>query len=115
VQVLLGSIGSATRQAVSFAETGGHRIEAELGQVRQSGESLRELSKIVQESTSGVRHIAAAVNEQNVGISQIFTAVIDQNRMMDETVKRLDETREATLLVKSASQNLAQVADQLRI
>jgi hypothetical protein len=115
VQELLGSIGSATRQAVSFAETGGHRIEAELGQVRQSGESLRELSKIVQESTSGVRHIAAAVNEQNVGISQIFTAVIDQNRMMDETVKRLDETREATQLVKSASQNLAQVADQLRI
>jgi methyl-accepting chemotaxis protein len=115
VQELLGSIGSATRQAVAFAETGGHRIEAELGQVRHSGESLRELSKIVQESTSGVRHIAAAVNEQNVGISQIFTAVIDQNRMMDETVKRLDETREATLLVKSASQNLAQVADQLRI
>ena len=114
VQELLGSIGNATRQAVTLTETGGQRIEAELGQVRQSGESLRELSKIVQESTSGVRHIAAAVNEQNVGITQIFTAVIDQNRMMDETVKRLDETREATLLVKSASQNLADVADQLR-
>jgi methyl-accepting chemotaxis protein len=112
VHELLESVGTATRQAVSFAETGGQRIDAELDQVKQSGESLRQLSKIVQESTAGVRQIAAAVNEQNVGISQIFTAVIDQNRMMDETVQRLDQTREATNQVKAASMSLTQVADQ---
>jgi methyl-accepting chemotaxis protein len=84
-------------------------------QVKQSGESLRQLSKIVQESSSGVRQIANAVSEQNAGISQIFTAVIDQNRMMEDTVRRLDHTREATELVKSASRGLTEVADQLRV
>jgi hypothetical protein len=115
VQELLGSIGGAIRQTVSFAETGGQRIEVEVGQVKQSGESLRQLSKIVQESSSGVRQIANAVSEQNAGISQIFTAVIDQNRMMDDTVKRLDDTREATAQVKTASRGLTEVAEQLRV
>jgi methyl-accepting chemotaxis protein len=114
-QELLGSIGSAIRQAVSVAETGGQRIEHELDQVKQSGESLRHLSKIVQESSSGVRQIASAVGEQNVGILQIFGAVIDQNRMMEDTVKRLDHTREATDLVKTASQKLVTVAEQLSV
>jgi hypothetical protein len=115
VQELLGSIGGAIRQTVSFAETGGQRIEVEVVQVKQSGESLRQLSKIVQESSSGVRQIANAVSEQNAGISQIFSAVIDQNRMMDDTVRRLDDTREATAQVKTASRGLTDVAEQLRV
>jgi methyl-accepting chemotaxis protein len=115
VQELLGSIGNAIHQTVSFAETGGQRIEIEVGQVRQSGESLRELSKIVQQSSSGVRQIANAVSEQNAGISQIFTAVIDQNRMMDDTVRRLDDTRQATDLVKTASRSLTATAERLRV
>ncbi len=62
-----------------------------------------------------MRQIASAVSEQNVGISQIFTAVIDQNKMMDDSVRRLEDTREAAEQVKSASRSLAEVAIQIRV
>jgi methyl-accepting chemotaxis protein len=115
VQELLGGIGTAMRHAVAVAEGGGQRIESELGRVKQSGESLRELSRIVQESSQGVRQIAAAVSEQNVGISQIFTAVIDQNKMMDDSVSRLEDTRVAAEQVKSASRSLEDVAVRIQV
>jgi methyl-accepting chemotaxis protein len=115
VQELLESISSAVRKAVSITDTGGQRIEAGLLQVKGTGESLRELSKMVMESSQGVRQIAAAVSQQNVGISQIFTAVIDQNKMMDDTVKRLELTRDATGVVKTASADLETASRDLNV
>ena len=110
VHDILDGTNQAIRTAVSITETGGQRMEGGLLQVKESGESLHELSKIVRDSSQGVRQIAAAVSQQNAGISQIFTAVIDQNKMMDETVQRLNATREAAKLVKGACQQVAAVS-----
>ncbi len=85
-------------------------MEGGLLQVKESGENLHELSKIVKESSQGVRQIAAAVSQQNAGITQIFSAVIDQNKMMEETAHRLNATREAARLVKGACQQVAAVS-----
>jgi methyl-accepting chemotaxis protein len=110
VQEILDGTNHAIRTAVAITETGGQRMEGGLLQVKESGENLHELSKIVKESSLGVRQIAAAVSQQNAGITQIFSAVIDQNKMMEETAHRLNATREAAKLVKGACQQVAAVS-----
>jgi methyl-accepting chemotaxis protein len=110
VHDILDGTNQAIRTAVSITETGGQRMEGGLLQVKESGESLHELSKIVKDSSQGVRQIAAAVSQQNAGINQIFAAVTDQNKMMDETVQRVNATREAAKLVKGACQQVTAVS-----
>jgi methyl-accepting chemotaxis protein len=110
VQEILDGTNQAIRTAVSITETGGERMEGGLLQVKESGDSFHELSKIVRESSQGVRQIAAAVSQQNAGITQIFAAVTDQNKMMEETAHRLNATRDAAKLVKDASQQVASVS-----
>src|SRR5258706_6526982 len=99
--------------AVSITETGGQRMEGGLLQVKESGENLHELSKIVKESSQGVRQIAAAVSQQNAGITQIFSAVIDQNKMMEGTAPRLNATPALAKLGQGACKPVRAVSTPL--
>jgi methyl-accepting chemotaxis protein len=115
VREILDSIGAAIQLTVGATESGGKRIQAGLYEVKASGDNLRELSGIVTESSQSVRQIAAAVNQQNAGIAQIFSAVTEQTKMMDETVQRLDATRQATLLVKDVTIKVAELVKRYKI
>ena len=67
VRDILEDIGGAIRGAVAITERGSQKMESGLSQMRTSGESLRELSRIVKENSMSARQIAAAVSQQNTG------------------------------------------------
>ena len=83
--------------------------------VKASGENIKELSNIVKENSAAVRQIAAAVGQQNAGITQIFTAVADQNKMMDDTVKSLNQTDQTVALVRDVSHKLTEIMKRFRV
>jgi methyl-accepting chemotaxis protein len=115
VREILDDISGAIRDAVSITEKGTQRMEGGLGQVRVTGEKLRELSGIVRDNSSAARQIAAAVNQQTAGISQISTAVSDLNEMMDDTMKRLESTNDAVDGLREVSERVTDVVKSFRV
>ena len=115
VREILEDIGSAIRTTVAITERGSQKIEGGLLQVKASGENLRELSVIVKDNSSAVRQIAAAVSQQNAGIKQIFSAVTDQTRMMDETLKRIETTTHAAVVLRELSLRVSDVVKRYRV
>jgi methyl-accepting chemotaxis protein len=115
VREVLEDIAAATQTAVTITEKGAVKMEAGLGEVRTSGESLRELSGIVKENAAAVRQIAAAVSQQNAGITQIFAAVNDLNKMMEDTVKRLEATGKSVDVLREVSGRVSTVVKSFRV
>jgi len=115
VREILEDIGNAIRVAVAITERGSAKIDGGLLQVKASGENLRQLSNIVKDNSAAVRQIAAAVSQQNAGITQIFSAVTDQTKMMDETMKRLETTTQAAVVLKDLSERVSEVVKRFRV
>ncbi|MBZ4415049.1 methyl-accepting chemotaxis protein [Myxococcus sp. RHSTA-1-4] len=112
IRGILQDISTGIRDAALMGEQGVRTIGTGLDQMRESGESLRELSRISQENSTAARQIAAAVTQQNAGFSQIFTAIGDLSQIMDATLKRLESTQEATAALSTVSGEVGKMARQ---
>lgn len=112
---VLDDVTSAIDGAVAITEKGAQRMEASLGQIKQSSESFRELSTIVKDNAAAVRQIAAAVSQQNAGIAQIFTAVTDLSRIMNEAAKGLESTARSAAEVKLVSERVSGLVKAYRV
>ncbi|HZN93753.1 MAG TPA: methyl-accepting chemotaxis protein, partial [Myxococcales bacterium] len=115
VKEILDDTARAIRAAAQTTDRGTERMEQELVQVKGSGESLKELSTILQNSGNVVRQIAAAVQQQDAGFAQIFVAIADLSTLMDESLQRLSTTEQAARLVRETSEEVSQVAGAYRV
>ncbi|HEY8211309.1 MAG TPA: methyl-accepting chemotaxis protein [Myxococcaceae bacterium] len=115
VKEILDDTARAIRSTAKTTDKGTERMEQELVQVRGSGETLRNLSSILQDSSEVVRQIAAAVQQQDAGFAQIFVAISDLSTLMDESLQRLSTTEEAARLVRETSEEVSQVASAYRV
>jgi methyl-accepting chemotaxis protein len=115
VKEILDDTARAIRSAAQTTDKGTERMEQELVQVRGSGETLKQLSAILQDSNEVVRQIAAAVQQQDAGFAQIFVAIADLSTLMDESLQRLTTTEEAARLVRETSEEVSQVASAYRV
>ncbi len=107
VRNILEDIGTAIKETVIISERGTVRVNEGLEQVREFGNSVRQLSTMVRESGSSVRQISAAVTQQNTGIEEIFKSVSEVSEAMDQTVQRLKASEEALSLVSSVSDKVS--------
>jgi methyl-accepting chemotaxis protein len=112
IRGILQEISKGIRDAAMMGEQGVRTIAVGLDQMKASGDSLRELSRISQENSSAARQIAAAVTQQNAGFSQIFVAIGDLSQIMDSTLKRLESTQEATGTLVNVSNEVGKMAKQ---
>ena len=115
VREILEDIRRGIQTTVSLSEEGQRRTETGLGQVRASGDSLRELAGIIQDNANAAQQIAAAVTQQNAGVAQIFTAVTDLSRMMEETLQGLKGTQRTTETLRDVAQRMEVVASAYRV
>ncbi|WP_164018137.1 methyl-accepting chemotaxis protein [Pyxidicoccus trucidator] len=115
VREILEDIRRGIQATVTLSEEGQRRTETGLSQVRASGDSLRELSSIIQDNANAAQQIAAAVTQQNAGVAQIFTAVTDLSRMMDETLQGLKGTQRTTEVLRDVAQRMEVVASTYRV
>ncbi|HYO51717.1 methyl-accepting chemotaxis protein [Archangium sp.] len=112
---ILDEVGNAIGDAVAMTDVGAAQVEGGLGKVKTSGDSLRQLSQMVNESASAVTQITAAVSQQNAGFAQIFNAIADLSRSMDQAMERLESTQEAAQTLQKVSAQVTQVAGQYHV
>jgi methyl-accepting chemotaxis protein len=115
VRAILSDISEAIAGTVDITAAGTQRMEAGLTQVRTSGDTLRQLTGIVQDSTHSARQIARTVSQQATGIEQIFTAVNELNTLMGDTVNRISTTSDAAVSLKMLSERVSQVVRAYRV
>ncbi|WP_043711246.1 methyl-accepting chemotaxis protein [Corallococcus macrosporus] len=109
VRKILHDINQAIIGTVEITVEGTERMEAGLTQVRTSGETLKQLTTIVEDSTAAARQIARTVSQQATGIEQIFTAVNELNTLMTDTMSRISTTSDSAMSLKLLSERVSQV------
>ncbi|HSN14225.1 MAG TPA: methyl-accepting chemotaxis protein [Anaeromyxobacteraceae bacterium] len=90
-------------------------MEGSMTQIRASGESLREIGAIVQETSEAALQIAQAVTEQGHGIGQIAGAMRDLNAGMEQTVNRIQEVEAAAAALKQTADRIGEIAHGFRV
>ncbi|AGC45387.1 methyl-accepting chemotaxis protein [Myxococcus stipitatus DSM 14675] len=115
VREILEDIRQSIQASVSLAEQSQGSAETGLTQVRASGDSLRELTRIIQDNASAAQQIAAAVTQQNAGVAQIFTAVTDLSRMMEESMQGLQSAQRITASLRDVAGHMESVAATYRV
>jgi methyl-accepting chemotaxis protein len=114
VREILDSVGRAVAETVNITQRNAERMQAGLEQVSATGESLRELSALIRDNASALKEIVAAVSQQDLGITQIFLAVSELSKMMEDTEKELDATKNAAVMLDDVSRKLTNVVTRYR-
>jgi methyl-accepting chemotaxis protein len=115
ITTILDEVGNAIGDAVSMTDVSTAQVEGGLDKVKTSGDSLRQLSLMVNDSSEAVTQITAAVSQQNAGFTQIFNAVADLSRSMDQALDRLESTQEAADMLQKVSNQVSRVAEQYHV
>ncbi|EPX61359.1 methyl-accepting chemotaxis protein [Cystobacter fuscus DSM 2262] len=115
ITTILDEVGNAIGDAVAMTDVSTAQVEGGLGKVKTSGDSLRQLSLMVNNSSEAVTQITAAVSQQNAGFAQIFNAIADLSRSMDQSLERLESTQEAADMLQKVSHQVSQVARQYHV
>ncbi|NMO16202.1 methyl-accepting chemotaxis protein [Pyxidicoccus fallax] len=115
VRKILSDISEAIASTVDITTAGTQRMEAGLQQARTSGDTLKQLTAIVQDTTHSARQIAQTVSQQATGIEQIFTAVSELNSLMEDTVKGIGTTNDSAVSLKMLSERVSQVVRAYRV
>jgi methyl-accepting chemotaxis protein len=111
VEDILAAIDATLR--VTDASNRG--MEGSMTQIRVSGESLREIGAIVQETSEAALQIAAAVTQQGHGIGQIAVAMRELNTGMEATVNRIQEVEQAAAALKRTADRIGEIAHGFQV
>jgi methyl-accepting chemotaxis protein len=96
VREMLVSLTDSIRDTVEITERGAESVNSNVAQLKTTGDNMRMLTNIIQDSVNSVRQISATVNQQSVGVQQIFQAINDLNAIMGETLKQVNEVSGVT-------------------
>ncbi|MCY1018987.1 methyl-accepting chemotaxis protein [Pyxidicoccus sp. MSG2] len=112
VRGMLETMATATHQATAMSDRGAAGVETALGPLRTSGERLRELASLSQESATAVRQITEAVSQQHQGVDQLFAAVRELDELTTDTLRHLDAAQQAATAVTQATGQVSQLAER---
>lgn len=107
VQKILQDIRRATDRAVMATEEGNRRVDAGVVLVEKSGEMMKQLSEVIDETVRASRQIVAAVQQEVIGIDQVSNAMNEINKVTSQFVSSTQQTQDAAL-------NMDEVAERLK-
>ncbi len=107
VQKILQDIRRATDRAVMATEEGNKRVDAGVVLVEKSGEMMKQLSEVIDETVRASKQIVAAVQQEVIGIDQVSTSMNEINKVTSQFVSSTQQTKEAAT-------NMGKVAGRLR-
>jgi methyl-accepting chemotaxis protein len=110
IREVLDSVGAGIREAVKLSGEGEAQVHRSLEQVRASGEQLRQLVAFVGDTGASVRQISAATAQQDAGTSQMAVAIADLSEQMQQTLRALAQTEQATRSVQALAGGMSQAA-----
>jgi len=114
VREILEDVAISIRQASAISSHGTQRIEAGLGKLTQSGESLRALARMVTESSQSAEVIGVVVRQQNAGIAQIVRSLADQRALSQRATASLSLTLVQAEELRSLTDQVGQLLKSYR-
>ncbi len=102
----------ATRETT---ERGSQGMAGSLGQIRASGDSLREIGSIVRETSDAALQIASAFQQQSTGIGQIAAAMRDLDKGMEETIGRIRALELSSQQVAETATRISGIANEFAV
>src|SRR6218665_125675 len=115
ISTILDEVGNAIGDAVAMTDVSTAQVEGGLDKVKTSGDSLRQLSLMVNDNSEADTQITAAVSQQNAGFAQTFNADADLSRSMEKYLDRLESTQEAAEMLQKVSHQVSRVAEQYHV
>jgi methyl-accepting chemotaxis protein len=115
IREILTEIQLAIRATVQATSEGNKRVEEGLKQVRVSGESLRGITSIVEQSSQAARQIVATVSQQNAGIVQISGAIGSLNQAMQEALGGVKLAQDSAANVQNTSTRLSTLVKGFKV
>lgn len=112
---IVEDILAAIEATLRVTDASNRGMEGSMTQIRASGESLREIGAIVQETSDAAMQIAAAVTEQGHGIGQIAVAMRELNTGMEQTVSKIQDVEEAAANLKKTADRIGEIAHGFRV
>lgn len=112
---IVEDILAAIEATLRVTDASNRGMEGSMTQIRASGESLREIGSIVQETSEAALQIAEAVKEQGHGIGQIAIAMRELNAGMEQTVNRIQEVEEAAANLKKTADRIGEIAHGFKV
>lgn len=107
VQKILQDIRRATDRAVMATEEGNRRVDAGVVLVEKSGEMMKQLSEVIDETVRASRQIVAAVQQEVIGIDQVSNSMNEINKVTSQFVSSTQQTQDAAI-------NMNEVAERLK-
>lgn len=114
IREILGEIQEAIRSTADGTSLGVLKMQEGTEQIRASGDTLRAMMAIIEQSTQAARQIVAAVNQQNAGVAQISTAVVGLNEAMEETLGGVSRVEQSASAIGGTSADLSKLLEAFR-
>jgi methyl-accepting chemotaxis protein len=115
VQKILQDIRRATDRAVMATEEGNKRVDAGVILVEKSGEMMKQLSEVIDETVRASKQIVAAVQQEVVGIDQVSTSMNEINKVTSQFVSSTQQTKEAATNMNRVAERLQECVSVYKI
>jgi methyl-accepting chemotaxis protein len=111
----LGEAEAAAAGVSTLSEESKLRMGKGLEQVRSSGDSLREITAVVQRSGKAARAIVSSISEQGRAIAEITTDVLALDKAMGEALKGSRRTQASAEALKRTAGRLAALVQSFKV
>ena len=112
---MVEDILTAVQSTRETTERGSQGMAGSLGQIRASGDSLREIGTIVRETSDAALQIASAFQQQSTGIGQIAAAMRDLDKGMEETIGRIRALELSSQHVAETATRISGIANEFTV
>ena len=115
VRSLAQRSAQAAREVRALIESTVASVEAGSGQVRQAGETMREIVANVANVTTIISEITFAANEQTRGIQEVNRAVTQLDEMVQQNAALVEQSTAAATALQAQADALASTIDQFKV
>jgi methyl-accepting chemotaxis protein len=115
VRNILSEVQKTTSAAVMATEQGSKAVDNGVKQSTQAGESIRLISKSVNESVLAATQIVASSQQQVVGMDQVGLAMNNINQAGEESAASMMQAETAAKGLHELGQNLKHLVEQYKI
>ncbi|KWK77541.1 methyl-accepting chemotaxis protein [Burkholderia ubonensis] len=115
VRSLAQRSAQAAREVKVLVESTVASVEAGSGQVRQAGETMREIVTNVANVTTIISEITHAANEQTRGIQEVNRAVTQLDEMVQQNAALVEQSTAAAAALQTQAHALAATVGQFKV
>jgi len=112
VRTILEGIQQATNTTVMATEEGTKRVDSGVQLAARSGEAIRQLTGVIDESSQAATQMVAGGRQQASGIEQIAMAMQNINQATTQSLSSTRQAEKAAQDLNNLARNLATVVEQ---